>query len=160
MVSYIYNNIIYHSYQIFSSLLLGLTIGLTHPNHWVLDYGNLTLLGIVNFSFFVIEIVDAVSQFGNDPIPDTPVIKFSVTLNYFINYKYMQEEQSEFFIFQMFVFGSCGVILFLIACGGSTATFAKSPKNSSSLLLAIGIISFFNALLHLLDVVLIFLFGY
>ncbi|XP_051169462.1 uncharacterized protein LOC127286880 isoform X2 [Leptopilina boulardi] len=117
---------------IFSSLLLGLTIGLTHPNHWVLDYGNLTLLGIVNFSFFVIEIVDAVSQFGNDPIPDTP----------------------------MFVFGSCGVILFLIACGGSTATFAKSPKNSSSLLLAIGIISFFNALLHLLDVVLIFLFGY
>ncbi|XP_015603014.1 uncharacterized protein LOC107271479 [Cephus cinctus] len=90
------------------------------------------LLTVLFGSFLFILLIDIISQFGGDPIPDTP----------------------------MFLFGVVGTILFLMAAGGIFFISKRDDVEEVWRLTLATALTAVCSLLFLLDILLIFLYGY
>ncbi|XP_012282926.1 uncharacterized protein LOC105701079 [Orussus abietinus] len=90
------------------------------------------LLTVLFGSFLFIALIDIISQFGGDPIPDTP----------------------------MFLFGVVGTLLFLMAAGGIFFISRREEVEDVWRLTVSTVLAAACSLLFLLDVLLIFLYGY
>ncbi|OXU25703.1 hypothetical protein TSAR_014132 [Trichomalopsis sarcophagae] len=121
--------------RIFQFILVTLLFALTcHTVSKDSPYGQTEAAAIwaLFATFLLITLVDIVSQCGSDPIPDTP----------------------------MFLFGVLGTLFFLMAAGDILIASRKNGITGIWRLMLAVILSITCALLFLLDVLLIFLYGY